>query len=242
MRRASSENRRKFAAELLEHAFFGAFYSVISARKKEQSLTRAQLGKRMGREKTGISKLLSGPRNWQISTISDLAEALDVRVEFRLVDRINPLRTFTPTGVTFNIPNQMSGPFQMTNADLNRATGVFWGSLLPVSQHQYAPLQTSAPYQLAFRKTNMPFPQIPLQTTNMLQGQTTLMQTKSPHEQVILGASASPDIELASQTSNKAEDFMRTLREAREVFEREYLLHQIDRTGSGLDVGQNDRF
>lgn len=101
MRQVSSERRRKFAAELMESAFFGAFLLAIEARKSEQALTRSELGKRMGREKTGISKLLSGPRNWQVDTISDLAEALDVRLEFALVDRLNPLRRFTATGTEF---------------------------------------------------------------------------------------------------------------------------------------------
>jgi transcriptional regulator with XRE-family HTH domain len=117
MRRASYKHRLQFAAEMMETAFFGAFYAAILARKEEQSLTRAALGKRMGREKTGISKLLSGPRNWQIDTISDLAEALDLRLEIALVDRVNPLRKFTPTGVVFNIPTEMTtGLSQLINA------------------------------------------------------------------------------------------------------------------------------
>jgi hypothetical protein len=104
MPRASYKARREFAADLLEHAFFGAFYTAIDARKKEEALTRNQLGSRMGREKTGVSKLLSGPRNWQLSTIADLSEALGLRLEFSLVDRHHPSRIFTASGVQFNMP------------------------------------------------------------------------------------------------------------------------------------------
>lgn len=101
MPRTSYKARREFAAELLEHAFFGAFYTAIATRKREESLTRKQLASRMGREKTGVSKLLSGPRNWQLSTIADLAEALGLRVEFSLVDRHLPIRHFTAVGVQY---------------------------------------------------------------------------------------------------------------------------------------------
>lgn len=108
----SYEQRRKFASEVLEASFFGAFLLAIEARKNEASLTQSELAQRTGREKTGISKLLSGPRNWQIRTISDLAEALDLRVEFALVDRLNPQRRFTPTGITINsTPN----PYEQFN-------------------------------------------------------------------------------------------------------------------------------
>jgi hypothetical protein len=102
MRRVSYKDRREFAAELLKSAFFGAFYTAIGVRKNEEALTRAKLGSRMGREKTGISKLLSGPRNWQLDTISDFTEALDLRLEFSLVDRHYPNRRFTATGVQYD--------------------------------------------------------------------------------------------------------------------------------------------
>jgi transcriptional regulator with XRE-family HTH domain len=102
------EQRRAFASEIIEAAFFGAFMVAIDARKNEENLTQAELAKRTGREKTGISKLLAGPRNWKLSTISDLAEALDLRLEFVLVDQHFPQRRFTQTGVAFIPPE--NGP------------------------------------------------------------------------------------------------------------------------------------
>src|ERR1035437_6487781 len=98
------ESRRAFASEIIEASFFGAFMVAIDARKNEEHLTQVELGKRTGREKTGISKLLAGPRNWKLSTISDLAEALDLRLEFVLIDRRNPVRRFTQTGAAFVVP------------------------------------------------------------------------------------------------------------------------------------------
>src|ERR1700723_1536314 len=108
MPRVSYKARRTFAADLLEHAFFGAFYVAIGVRKDEEKLTRSKLGSRMGREKTGISKLLSGPRNWQLGTISDLTEALNLRLEFSLVDRSFPMRRFTATGIQYDVLSSYS--------------------------------------------------------------------------------------------------------------------------------------
>jgi DNA-binding phage protein len=98
------EQRRVFASEIIEAAFFGAFMVAIDARKNEENLTQAELARRTGKEKTGVSKLLAGPRNWKLSTISDLAEALDLRLEFVLVDQHCPSRRFTQTGMAFVAP------------------------------------------------------------------------------------------------------------------------------------------
>jgi hypothetical protein len=139
MRRASFKNRRKYAADMLTHAVFGAFYTAIALRKQEHALTRAQLGSRMGREKTGISKLLAAPRNWQLSTISDLAEALDLRVQITLFDRLNPLRTFTSTGVTFSVPYESFPSVSTVNLNqpigsISHASNLFLSSPQPSSE------------------------------------------------------------------------------------------------------------
>jgi transcriptional regulator with XRE-family HTH domain len=100
---------------VLEAAFFGAFKLAIDARKKEEGLTQAELAKRIGREKTGVSKLLSGPRNWTIGTISDLVEALGLKLEFALVDKANPVRRFTATGVDFSTEASAGAELMPTN-------------------------------------------------------------------------------------------------------------------------------
>jgi hypothetical protein len=99
----SHEQRLKFASKVLEARFFGAYITAIEVRKDERQLTQAVLAARTRREKTGISKLLSGPRNWKLSTISDLTEALELNFEFALVDRLTPTRRFTATGVRYDI-------------------------------------------------------------------------------------------------------------------------------------------
>ena len=137
MPRVSYKARREFAKEMLEYAFFGAFHLAIKIRKKEESLTAAQLGSRMGREKTGISKLLSGPRNWQLSTISDLSEALGVRLEFSFVDKHFPSRRFTATGVVYD--TAMVGTLNAALPPINASNAIEQNVRAPILQYNAVP-------------------------------------------------------------------------------------------------------
>jgi hypothetical protein len=92
------ENEREFLGLTLERQIFGALYSAVQDRKDCLGLTRAEFGRRIGRDKTGVSKLLRGPGNWTIRTISDFANALDLDVEITFVDRRDVNRVFTPFG------------------------------------------------------------------------------------------------------------------------------------------------
>jgi hypothetical protein len=94
-------NEREFLGLLLSRSIFGALYSALTVRKTDLDLTRAEFGNRVGRDKTGVSKILKGPGNWTIMKISDVANALDLDIEVYFVDRYNPQRTFTSTGVMY---------------------------------------------------------------------------------------------------------------------------------------------
>jgi len=63
---------RNFLGETLARRIFGAIYAALMVRKEDQGLTRADFGERTGRDKTGVSKILRGPGNWTIKTISDV--------------------------------------------------------------------------------------------------------------------------------------------------------------------------
>jgi hypothetical protein len=92
------ENERAFLGMTLARQIFGAIYSAVQYRR-ETGLTRTEFGERAGRDKTGASKILKGPGNWTIQTISDVANALDLDVEFAFFDRKNPTTMFTGTGM-----------------------------------------------------------------------------------------------------------------------------------------------
>jgi hypothetical protein len=96
--RQSAESRRNFASVAMEAALVAAFKHAFNTRKKEEGLSQAKLARSCGRHASSVGTTLSG-RDWRLSTLSDFAEALGLRLEFSFVDRKYPHRRFTPSGV-----------------------------------------------------------------------------------------------------------------------------------------------
>jgi hypothetical protein len=115
-------NQRDFLGESLARRIFGAIYDALMVRKKDPGLTPTEFGERIGRDKTGVSKILRGPGNWTIKKISDVANALDLEVEVRFIDRRNTHRVFTPTGIqyTFEATQIYSSQFEVWSENLNQ--------------------------------------------------------------------------------------------------------------------------
>jgi hypothetical protein len=93
-----AEARRNFASVALETALVAAFKHAFNTRKKEEGLSQAKLARRCGRWASAVGLTLRG-QDWRLSTLSDFAEALDLRLAFCFVDRKQPHRRFTPSGV-----------------------------------------------------------------------------------------------------------------------------------------------
>jgi transcriptional regulator with XRE-family HTH domain len=93
------DNELAFLRETLFREVFGAAYNVLTVRKDEIGFTRDDLAHRTGWDKTSISKILKGPANWTLKTLSDFCNAVEVDVDIKLIDRRDPDRAFTPTGV-----------------------------------------------------------------------------------------------------------------------------------------------
>ena len=97
-----SPEENEFQSVTLERQFFSTFYAACLLRKEEEGLTRADLGGRLGKDKTGTSKLLKEPANWTIHTFAIFANCLEMEFEFRLRDRKYANRYITSTGVYLN--------------------------------------------------------------------------------------------------------------------------------------------
>jgi hypothetical protein len=50
----------------------------------DDELTRAQIARRLKKRPEQITRLLSGPGNWELDTISDLLLAMDAELDFRV--------------------------------------------------------------------------------------------------------------------------------------------------------------
>ena len=95
----TSQQRREFAAAALHTALVRAIRHALHARREEDGLSQRNLSRIYGREMFINNTLTSW--NWKTSTICNLAEAIGLRFEFAFVDRKNPRRRFTPTGVEY---------------------------------------------------------------------------------------------------------------------------------------------
>jgi hypothetical protein len=95
-----AESRRHFASAAMEFAIVAAFKHAFAKRKEEEGLSQAKLGRRCGRWAAAVGRTLQG-WDWRLSTLSDFAEALDLRLEFAFVDRKHPNRRFTTYGTEY---------------------------------------------------------------------------------------------------------------------------------------------
>jgi transcriptional regulator with XRE-family HTH domain len=90
---------REYFSELIEREIFGALLGSVHFRQIVSNMTKSELARRSGKDKTAISHLLKGPTNLSIRTIAELANALDMDFKFAFVDRINPTQIFTSVGM-----------------------------------------------------------------------------------------------------------------------------------------------
>ncbi|MFM9862464.1 MAG: helix-turn-helix domain-containing protein [Micropepsaceae bacterium] len=76
---------RDYDRGMLRSAFVSLFWSVVSERRRRGDFTLQALAKKIGRDKSAMSRWFSGTPNWTLDTIADLAGALDLelRVEAR---------------------------------------------------------------------------------------------------------------------------------------------------------------
>jgi transcriptional regulator with XRE-family HTH domain len=93
------EDELDFLAEMLKSEIFGALLTASRIRKNEANLNRAELGRRMGKDKAQITRMLRGPSSLKAETISAWANAVEADIAFCLVDRHDRDRIFTGHGV-----------------------------------------------------------------------------------------------------------------------------------------------
>lgn len=82
----SREERADLAARFAQQAAHEAIYQLW-LRRKEEGWKQKSLGERIGRNVTWISRTLSGPANWTLKSLGEMAEALDAEVEIRVTPR-----------------------------------------------------------------------------------------------------------------------------------------------------------
>ncbi len=83
-----AEDRALFQREYAKAAAIGALLQDFEAARGRQHLSKREVARRMNRKESAVSRLLKGEgANPTISTIADLAYALNLEVEVRIKER-----------------------------------------------------------------------------------------------------------------------------------------------------------
>lgn len=94
----SLKYRQGYNTSVLKSRMFGAFIEAVKSRRNTERLNQKRLSENLGTTETNVSKLVSGPRNWRLSTIAEILLALDLDIEFAFVDRKDRNHIFTDMG------------------------------------------------------------------------------------------------------------------------------------------------
>jgi|GEM_PF-1558577 len=98
-RRRQKSRERMHDRQMLRAAFQSLFLSVIQARKTASGYQLQQLAADTGNIKSTVSRWFSSdPPNWQIDTMADIADALDLELILQARDRKTG-ELHTPLGI-----------------------------------------------------------------------------------------------------------------------------------------------
>jgi transcriptional regulator with XRE-family HTH domain len=125
---------------MLRSAFVSLFWAVFSYRKKKDGLTLQALAKAIPANKAEVSRWFKGDPNWTVNTIASVANALNVDLEMRAVDRTSGA-VFTAAGV--QTPAQNLTPTVARVEDMS-VTKTGPAAKSPVIRGAATPVRTSA--------------------------------------------------------------------------------------------------
>lgn len=122
-----AERLRDYDREMLRSMFVSLFWVAIQERKRRGRFTLQELAKGLGVGKSIVSRWFSGQSpNWQSDTISDIANALDLDIEVKAIDRSTGA-IITPSGVQDSTANQL-----MASSASGQTTAASSGAVLMV--------------------------------------------------------------------------------------------------------------
>ncbi len=105
---------RDYSREMMKSAFVSLYWSVIS-QKKRSGGSMKEVADKLGIDKSAVSRWFSGKNpNWELNTIADLAEALDLDLHIQAIDR--------KTGEIFNCSGDVVKPIATIATSSNAVT------------------------------------------------------------------------------------------------------------------------
>lgn len=127
---------REFSQQMLRAMVQSVFVSVFNEAKRTSKLSQSGLAKRLGINRSVISRNLSDPPNWTVDKISDMAEALNVDIEIIARNRVSGqchtargvihISVSTATGrvITVNESQTLAKPSISVNSPMQSAQGI----------------------------------------------------------------------------------------------------------------------
>jgi len=79
-------SNRFYFQQRFRNRLYEAVIRAIEANAAKTGLRRKALAERIGKTPPSLSRLLAGPGNWELDTVSDLLFAIDAELEFRIVN------------------------------------------------------------------------------------------------------------------------------------------------------------
>jgi len=101
---------REYERRMLRVAFVSLFWGVVRERRRSGKYTLQSLADAIGRDKSAVSRWFSDEPNWELDTISDIANALDLDIRIEGYERSTGKR-FTPEGL---LPPSGSRPLKVS--------------------------------------------------------------------------------------------------------------------------------
>ncbi|MFY9971747.1 MAG: helix-turn-helix transcriptional regulator [Roseiarcus sp.] len=117
-----SAYERTYVMDMMEREVYGIILSAFRFRKEFGALSQNDLAHRSGKNKTQISEIMREPANREINTIAVFANAMDMDVYIAFIDRVDPTRIVTTTGV-----QALGTPFSDRKVVTNTSSYAQWG-------------------------------------------------------------------------------------------------------------------
>ena len=91
------ERAKNFRRGMLRSAFVSLFWVVIASKREREKYKLQSLADALGIDKSVTSKWFISEPNWQIDTIADIADALDVELQIQATERSTGI-VYSPYG------------------------------------------------------------------------------------------------------------------------------------------------
>ncbi len=75
-----TDEQKAYARTATRLKVAASVWKLFDSLRREKGWTQERLAKRLGKNKSQVSRMLNGPGNWTLDTVADLLEAMDAKI------------------------------------------------------------------------------------------------------------------------------------------------------------------